>query len=100
MVVDRSHLASQIHARQSRYGACVALVHRSLEQSAAQLKAERAQRCGWSQLEALRTGELISLPFFALACLLSLILAFRVGRPRGDEPAIRMGDSSAEDAIL
>jgi hypothetical protein len=92
VLVDRSHLASEINQRRELHAACAA---RYPSGSAAEKGV-----CGWAELQAIRTGELLGLPFFALAGALMLILLYKCRTSSGGDPAVKMGEASADDAML
>jgi hypothetical protein len=56
--------------------------------------------CGWAELSAIRTGELLALPFFALACVLAVVLLYKVRTSGGGDPAATMGEASADETML
>jgi hypothetical protein len=56
--------------------------------------------CGWAELSAIKNGELLGLPFFALACALVLVLLYKVRTGGGADPAVTMGEASADDTVL
>jgi hypothetical protein len=95
VVKDRSRLESQIDARQASYVAC-AHDYRGRE-----LAATRQRVCGWTQLSEHRLGDLLGLPFFAVALGLSLILIYRISKPDADGsgPA-RFGDPRPDDPVI
>jgi hypothetical protein len=95
VVKDSSRLESQIDARQAHYLAC------SHAYRGRKLVATRQRVCGWSQLSEHRLGDLLGLPFFALALGLSLILIYRISRPDADGsgPA-RFGDPRPDDPVI
>jgi hypothetical protein len=74
VVHDRSHLAAEIHNRRAAYASCL----RANPGSSAIKRHRRAHRCDWSTLAAAREGDLLGVPFFALAVLLSVILVLRI----------------------
>jgi len=92
---DRSRLESQIHSRQARYASC------SREYSGRKLVATKERVCGWSQLSERRLGDLLGLPFFAIALGLTLILVYKIGRPDATgQGVVRFGDPRPDDAVL
>jgi hypothetical protein len=56
--------------------------------------------CGWAELSAIRNGELLALPFFALACVLALVLLYKVRTSGGGDPAAMMGEASPDETML
>jgi hypothetical protein len=93
VVTDRSRLESQIHRRQARYASCAQRYpgHR--------LALTRADDCGWLRLSDARRGDLLGLPFLAVALGLFLLLIYKIGRPRTDVP-LKIADGRAEDPLM
>jgi hypothetical protein len=95
VVKDRSRLESQIHSRQARYVSC------SRDFRGRKLAATKARVCGWSQLSERRLGDLVGLPFFAVALGLTLILVYKIGRPEATGQGVgRFGDPRPDDPVL
>lgn len=69
VVRDRDHLAAEIRTHKVAYAAC---------ERAGGAPAACKRRDGWSHLAAVRDGDLLGLPFFALGALLCIILGVRI----------------------
>jgi hypothetical protein len=95
VVTNRSRLESQIHARQTHYVAC------SQRYQGRTFAATRESVCGWGRLSELRLGDLLGLPFFAIAFGLALILIYKIRRPDAAGPGVgRFGDPRPDDPVL
>ncbi len=94
VVLDRSHVATQIDARKSAYSACAAGFR------GVRLQAARQQSCGWRQLSQVARGDLIGLPFLALAVALTLVLVARISHAGADAGLIKMGEPRADDPLI
>lgn len=92
VVSNRSRVESQIHQRQVRYATC-AQSHAGLD-----LATTRKAACGWAQLSESRRGDLLGLPFVAVALGLFLVLTYKIGHPRAADP-LRIADARGEDPM-
>jgi hypothetical protein len=94
VVTDRSRLATRIAGRQASYHACARSYSGSNERK------QRERLCGWSQLSQIRRGDLIGIPFLALALGLSFLLVYKIAHQSTDGGAPKVGDSRPEDPIM
>jgi hypothetical protein len=92
VVSNRSRVESQIHQRRIRYATCAAT------HAGRGLATARRAACGWSQLSESRRGDLLGLPFIAVALGLFLVLTYKIGHPRPVDP-LRIPDARGEDPM-
>ncbi len=92
VVHDRGQLAVRIEAKRAGYAQC-------LRHAGANTAANR-RLCGSASLSSERNGDLIGLPFIALAFGLFCVLVYEIARHRGEEPTLNVGDARASDDAL
>ena len=56
--------------------------------------------CGLGHLVQLRQGDLLGLPFIALALGLFLLLVYKIDHPGGDQRVAAIGDSGGDEPIV
>jgi len=92
VVTNRSRIEAQIHRRQTGFATC------ARSGAGHDLAASRDASCGWAQLSESRRGDLFGLPFIALALGLFLVLTYKIGHPRPENP-LKMADTRGEDPM-
>ena len=78
VLYDRAHVEHHIKARQANYTTC------AREYPGARHAKARKSRCGWSELTAIRQGDVLGLPFIIVAIGAFLVLAYH-SRPTETE---------------
>jgi len=80
--------------RAARYGTCLR------SPGSGSTAAARRLACGWTQLRAVRRGDLLGLPFLALAAALLLVLVYKIGNSSVEERLLKPGDARADDPMI